>query len=675
MGLEFWNQVFRERSGKCGWPRARGVCQSESGNESGVRGGSRGGGFWTRIENSRGSCYTAAPVALSRRTIHLGAYRLGERLGLGGMAEVFAAECPEHGRVALKCILPSLADDRDFADMFWDEARITSRLEHPNIVKILDYGRVDGKLFMALEFVDGPALARVLRKAARAKQPLDVEAVLAIAVQLLAALDFVHTATDERGFPLSIVHRDVSPGNVLVSSQGQVKLGDFGIVRSDIVLRRTQPGELKGKIGYMSPEQAMGGPLDGRSDLFSVGVVLAELLILRPLLLGKSEMQTLTRTAQVDLTTWHRFNHDVPRPIRDLIEKALRKEPSERFASAGEMRQAILDVAHVLGLSTSPDKVRDALARLEMNLADTQPETGDGSGERKLGTLEEHPAPERVLQGRVLPASGEHELARPLGPAPRPTDSPIWRMSFDARSLLRQLAMALRRTRDGLIVLSSEVGQLSLEVRGGRIIAAHDSTGHAPLGRLLVAHGILGPHELPAALAESREQGRRLGEYLVSARRLRESALRRCLAEQVTERLGPWLSGATSGHLAVHLLDGLPAKRPSDRPSDIDGESDSLAQLVSVARGALDMTVLQGLLAHVQDSVLLPTTGADPATLGLTPPESRVLSAVLEGGALEGRSVRLVIEGITRERLAQPREAAFSILMGLCAGLVHASGF
>jgi len=590
------------------------------------------------------------------------------------MAEVFAADCPEHGRVALKCILPSLADDRDFADMFWDEARITSRLEHPNIVKILDYGRVDGKLFMALEFVDGPALARVLRKAARAKQPLDVEAVLGIAVQLLLALDFVHGATDERGVPLSIVHRDVSPGNVLVSSEGHVKLGDFGIVRSDIVLRRTQPGELKGKIGYMSPEQAMGGQLDGRSDLFSVGVVLAELLILRPLLLGKSEMQTLTRTAQVDLTTWHRFNGDVPRPIRDLIERALRKDPAERFSSAGEMRQAILDIALVLGLSTSPDKVKEALARLQMNLADTKPAgNSDGSGERKLGTLEEHPAKERVLEGRVLPASGEHQLNVPLGPAPEAMGAPIWRMSFDARSLLRQLAMALRRTRDGLIVLSTETAELRLEVRAGRIIAAHDSTGEAQLGRLLVAHGILGPHEMPLAITESKRQGLRLGEYLVSERRLRESALRRCLAEQIGQRLGPWLV-AQSGHLAVHSLEGA-GKRPSDRPSDIEHESDGMAQLVTVARAALDMATLQSLLGHVQDSVLLPSAGADPATLALTPPESRVLLAVLEGGALEGRSVRLVIEGITRERLAQPREAAFAILMGLCAGLVHASGF
>jgi len=606
--------------------------------------------------------------------MQLGTYRLGERLGLGGMAEVFAAECPEHGRVALKCILPSLANDRDFADMFWDEARITSRLEHPNIVRILDYGRIDGKLFMALEFVDGPALARVLRKAARAKQPLDVEAVLGIAVQLLAALDFVHGALDERGLPLAIVHRDVSPGNVLLSTEGEVKLGDFGIVRSDIVLRRTQPGELKGKIGYMSPEQALGGQLDGRSDLFSVGVVLAELLILRPLLLGKSEMQTLTRTAEVDLTTWRRFNHDVPLPIRVLIEKALRKDPTERFASAGEMRQAILDVAHVLGLDTSQEKVRSALARLQMNLADTRPATNDGSGERKLGTLEEQDPKHRVLEGRVLPASGEHELSRPIGAAPRPSEAPIWKMSFDSRSLLRQLAMALRRTRDGLIVLSNDASSLILELKAGRVIAAHDSTGQAPLGRLLVAQGILGPHELPAAIAESQRKGLRLGEYLVLERRLRESALRRCLAEQISLRLGPWL-GTASGHLAVHVPPGESLVRPSDRPSDVEGEPDSLAQLVSVARGALEMAALQSLLAHVQDSVLLPTAHADPSTLGLTPPESRALAAALEGGALEGRSVRLVIEGVTRERLAQPKEAAFAILMGLCGGQVHASGF
>lgn len=614
-------------------------------------------------------------MPLSHRTNQLGTYALGERLGLGGMAEVFEAESSEHGKVALKCILPSLADDREFADMFWDEARITSRLLHPNIVRILDYGRIDGKLFMALEFVDGPAVARLLRKAARAKQPIDVQAVLGIAVQLLSALSFVHEATDERGASLAIVHRDVSPGNILLTNDGRVKLGDFGIVRSDIVLRRTQPGELKGKIGYMSPEQAMGGTLDGRSDLFSVGVVLAELLILRPLLLGKSEMQTLNRTAQVDLTTWNRFSADVPRPVRQIVEKALRKEPAERFSTASEMRQAIFDVATVLGYDVTPDKVKETLLAMKMSLADTKPvRAGDESGERKLGRLEGESASPRVFEGRVLPASGEHQRARPLGP-PHALGTPAWKMSFDGRSLLRQLSQALRRTQAGVIALSSEGESLSLEIRGARIIAAHDSTGRAPLGRLLVDSGVLGPHELPLAITESERQGLRLGEYLVKERRLRESILRRTLSEQIALRLGPWLS-KSEGQIAVHIGEGSARGGLGDRFSEPGaGDTESVAQLVTVARGALDVAALQGLLAHVQDSVLLPVTGADPAALGLTPPESRALAAVLEGGALEGRSVRLVVDSIARERLAQPKEATFAILMGLCTGLVHASGF
>ena len=179
-------------------------------------------------------------------------------MGLGGMAEVFAGEHDRLGRVAVKRILPGLAEDPEFSDMFWDEARITSRLDHPNIVRVLDYGRIDGQLYMALEFVDGPALARVLRKAAKMKKSLSYAALLSIIVQVLDALSYVHNASDERGRPLCIVHRDVSPGNIMLTKAGQAKLGDFGIVRSQAVVRRTQPGELKGKVGYMSPEQALG---------------------------------------------------------------------------------------------------------------------------------------------------------------------------------------------------------------------------------------------------------------------------------------------------------------------------------------------------------------------------------------------------------------------------------
>ncbi|HXS19474.1 MAG TPA: serine/threonine-protein kinase, partial [Polyangiaceae bacterium] len=158
----------------------------------------------------------------------MGAFRLGDRLGLGGMAEVFAGEHDRLGRVAVKRILPGLAEDPEFSDMFWDEARITSRLDHPNIVRVLDYGRTDGQLYMALEFVDGPALSKVLRKAAKMKHPLSYPALLTVMAQVLDALHYVHNATDERERPLHIVHRDVSPGNIMLTKSGQAKLGDFG---------------------------------------------------------------------------------------------------------------------------------------------------------------------------------------------------------------------------------------------------------------------------------------------------------------------------------------------------------------------------------------------------------------------------------------------------------------
>jgi serine/threonine-protein kinase len=257
------------------------------------------------------------------RIQQLGPYKMGERLGIGGMAEVFSAESARFGQIALKRILPGLAQDADFADMFWDEARMTSRLNHPNIVRILDYGRIDGQLYMALEYVGGPTLARVLRKAARVKTPLGLSVLLGIVVDLLDALHYVHTARDERGTALGIIHRDVSPGNVMLTGEGEVKLADFGIIRSEAVMRRTQPGELKGKMGYMSPEQALGGTVTARSDLFRVGIILAEFLTLRPLFLGKNEMHTLSRTVAVDLATWHRYKESIPQELQAIVERAL----------------------------------------------------------------------------------------------------------------------------------------------------------------------------------------------------------------------------------------------------------------------------------------------------------------------------------------------------------------
>lgn len=599
----------------------------------------------------------------ARRFETLGPYTLGQRLGLGGMAEVFEADCPEYGKVAVKRILPALAEDREFSDMFWDEARVTSRLDHPNVIKVLDYGRIDGQLFMALEYVDGPSAAKVLRRAANKREPLDPGVVVSIVTQLLDALAFVHEARDEKGRALQIVHRDVSPGNVLLSSAGHVKLGDFGIVRSELVMRRTQPGELKGKIGYMSPEQAVGGPLDTRSDLFSVGVILAEFLILRPLLLGKNEMQTLSRTVQADLTTWHRFNAQVPMPLRTIVERVLTRDIDSRFENAAAMRQALTDIAQLQGWDISPNSVKKAMVQLGFVERSTAASIGtDVSGER--------PVTRAGSQRRSSSTSTSGEvMMQPVGAPARYAGRPVWRVDFDRLSLPLQVMLATRRAHDGALELSTGNLSATVELRGGRIVAVHDSSGRAPLGRLLFDAGVIQKRDLVGAIGESRRAGLRLGEYLVMQRRVRESTLRRVLFEQTMIRLKPWFE-VESGTLSVYLAEGHQLDEMYDHVPE------SLAQLISVLRHVMDSAALLRQLGPIYDSVLLPVPmPMDPAELGLTTQETRVLATTLHGGMFEGRSPRHVVDALSSERIARHREACFAIFIGLSAGLIQAPGF
>lgn len=597
------------------------------------------------------------------RLQQLGSYQLGERLGVGGMAEVFAAHSPRHGRVAIKRILPALAEDAGFADMFWDEARITGRLDHPNIVKVLDYGRVDEQLYMALEYVQGPTLARVLRKAARERQQFDLPVLVGMMVELLDALHYVHTTKDERGMPMDIVHRDVSPGNVMMSLHGRVKLGDFGIVRSQAVMRRTQPGELKGKIGYMSPEQAMGEQVTHLSDLFSVGIIMAEFLTLRPLFLGKNEMQTLSRTVSVDLSTWHRYNQHVPLPLRAVVEGALHKDPAARFQSAAAMRSALLEVARNAGWGLDPQAVVRELRALEL-LAEEE----DRSGERLVARPRGLDATQ--LEGR-RPSSGAISLelptmVQPLGAPRRPQGKPVWNVAYSSLTLPMQLFSALRRTWDGIVELSSSGELVSIELLQGRILAAHDSTGVFPLGRMLQEASLVDSAQLAKAIGESRRANLRLGEYLVLERRLRESTLARLLRQQTEMRLSRWFAGG-AGELAIFVDERAPRER--------DSEPASLATLVSAMRRGISTDALTGFLSSVADSVVLPAHGMSPTCLALTDPEVRALRTTMEGGAYEGRTVRAVIENVEQERIARRGEAMFSLFVALSAGAIHAPGF
>ncbi|HVU04184.1 MAG TPA: protein kinase [Polyangiaceae bacterium] len=282
----------------------------------------------------------------------IGDYVIERKLGAGGMAEVYLArKTGPRGfskRVAIKRILPELSEDSQLIQMFCDEARVAGTLSHPNISQVIEFGEQAGEFYIVMEYVDGVSFSTVLRAASSRGETVPPSAALYVVRDVLLALACAHEAVDESGVPLGIVHRDVSPSNVLVSRTGTVKLIDFGITRSRIAERKTYPGELKGKLRYMSPEQILGVEVDARSDLFAAGVVLAEMLAGKALFSGKSDLDVLTRISRGDLGALREGR--IPGDLVPILERALAHRPGDRFQSAREFARAIEDVAAVRGV-------------------------------------------------------------------------------------------------------------------------------------------------------------------------------------------------------------------------------------------------------------------------------------------------------------------------------------
>ncbi len=312
----------------------------------------------------------AMRVREALRTQRFGDYRLEQLLGTGGMAEVYVARrFGPHGfskRVAVKRILPQLSSDTRLVAMFCDEARIQAALAHPNLVQVLDFGEHEGELYMVMEYVEGLSCGQLISRVAARRRTVDLGPALYIAREILQALAYVHEATDDEGKNLRIVHRDVAPSNLLLGRLGDVKLGDFGIVRSSSIDSRTAPGELKGKVGYVSPEQALGYPIDARSDLFSLGVVLAELLLCRPLFPGRSEIEILENLHRGNTQAIETHGQHIPVDVRVILNKALSREPSRRFQSAQVFGEALERSARRHGESLGAHALAEWLSDLSL---------------------------------------------------------------------------------------------------------------------------------------------------------------------------------------------------------------------------------------------------------------------------------------------------------------------
>jgi eukaryotic-like serine/threonine-protein kinase len=291
-----------------------------------------------------------------------GRYTLLERLAVGGMAEVFRAKISSsHGFekiLVIKRILPHLAADVTFVAMFIDEAKLTAQLTHPKIVQILDFGDVGGQYFIALEYVDGFDALGLLRTCAQKRLHIPRNLALFIINEVLEALDYAHNARDMEGKTMHIVHRDISPSNIFLSKRGDVKLGDFGIAHAQRRESKTQAGTLKGKYGYMSPEQVVGHPVDGRSDLFAVGVVLAEMLMGRRLFTAPNDLDVLLMVRDARIDRFPKYCRDLPPALDRIVRRALKKDPRERYQSAAAFRDALADYLYETGQRVGPPDLR-----------------------------------------------------------------------------------------------------------------------------------------------------------------------------------------------------------------------------------------------------------------------------------------------------------------------------
>ena len=280
-------------------------------------------------------------ASVSKRKWFAGRYRMKRRLGSGGMAEVWLAERDDGKLVAIKRILSHLSDDPSVRLCFGDEARLGRLLRHRGLVRQLDHGYVDEAPYIVLDYIDGLSLRQLAERAHGAGTTLPLGLCLRLAAEVAEALHYAHRAKDVQGRPLHLVHRDISPDNILLDEHGRAHLGDFGVAKADCNQRITANGSLCGKLAYMAPQQASAERVDHRADQFSLAVVLFELLACRRLLADTTPARTLGRVLYTELPSITEVTIGLPSPLVDVLDQALSRDPDARYEHCGAFAEAL----------------------------------------------------------------------------------------------------------------------------------------------------------------------------------------------------------------------------------------------------------------------------------------------------------------------------------------------
>lgn len=544
-------------------------------------------------------------------TRDIGRYRLAHRIAIGGMAEVYRALWPQAAggdrAVVIKRLLPALVNDAEQRAMFDHEADLGMRIDHPNVVAALDHGSDHGSPYLVLEYVFGLDLWRLTRWMRRSGRAMRTPLAVWLGAEMLSGLAAVHAVRDDRGNPLYVVHRDVSPSNIFLSVHGDVKLGDLGIARAALreAQRRGAPGfRAKGKLGYLPPEQVSGRPVDQRGDVFSAAVVIAELLLGKPLFAGGTEIGVLLAIRDGDLSPFRAIAPRLPSGLGDAILRALDKRPERRTGSAKALRDALLPHVH-----EPVEHLRAELGALVVMAMDDEGETadrtslaatiekdarffdavtpeappepdpgapdlayeveraGDPIGSFTLAALVrglttgEISATDRVRQGggpaRVI--ANVAELARHLPPSTRtPTARKRTQMAqtselydIGARSMVSVLIDVLLARDDGLLLCERGGVRKEIYLAAGVPTFVTSNQSGELLGEWLVDAEVIDRAELDMALALMPRFEGRLGETLVALGLVDPVQLFRHIGEQVREKLLDLFTW-TAGHAALY---------------------------------------------------------------------------------------------------------------------------
>ncbi|MBK8256164.1 MAG: protein kinase [Polyangiaceae bacterium] len=388
-------------------------------------------------------------------------YRVIERLASGGMAEVFIAESAGiegfKKRVAIKRVLPHLSEKKAFIAMFLDEARLSAHLSHSCVAQVFDIGVGDNAYFIVMEYVDGADLKGVIEYLKKTGKPFPMEPAVFIASKLCEGLSYAHELTNTEGEALHVVHRDMSPPNVLITKYGEVKIVDFGLAKATSQLQKSESGIIKGKFSYLSPEAALGQEVDGRTDVFAVGIILWEMLAGRRLFFGDTDFATVKQVQKAEIPSISQINKDVPLPLERIIARSLARDPKERYQTARDLGRDLISFLYKNGKAVSPYDIAE-LVRGAMSLR------------KKTATTDRALAIDKLIEEALLEFTS---LQKGDQPAPQPTKQAAPSTGFEDLSSWTDELMAGTQ---GSVVSSSaqlEAGNLA-DLEEGNLAALEE---------------------------------------------------------------------------------------------------------------------------------------------------------------------------------------------------------